>query len=150
MPYEIGKSCEALAGIWRFRQGLLPVFTPSNHSPTPTGPALRPGAHHGVVVAVRVGVVVLLVPLVVLLLLLLQGRGLRLRDVLQRQERLSAHASGAHGATVPRAGPHCRVTAGREPTPHRKTRHVTDGGIVLKTTQAQADPKKLTFSLHQI
>lgn len=53
----------------------------------PAGPRERGGcAHHGVVVAVGVGVAVLLVPLVVLLLL--QGRGFRLRHILRGE----AHA----------------------------------------------------------
>lgn len=55
------------------------------------------GTHHGVVVAIGIGVAVLLVPLVVLLLLL-QSRGFRLGHVLGTEANiLSASAAGAHG-----------------------------------------------------
>ena len=61
----------------------LPAAAPAVVSPSAALEPAPRGTHHGVVVAVRVGVVVLLVPLVVLLLL--QGRGLCLRHVLRAE-----------------------------------------------------------------
>lgn len=98
------------------------------HPNQPLTHPLQSGPHHGVVVAVRIGIVVLLVPLVVLLLLLLQSRGFCLRNVLEKQKCLSVPATGAHGHYSPkRAGLHCRVTAGREQTLYSMTTHLKDG-----------------------
>lgn len=74
------------------------VFNPSTSQDPLQWPRLLQGlgTHHGVVVAVGIGVAVLLVPLVVLLLL--QSRGFRLGHVLWTEaHELSASAAGAHG-----------------------------------------------------
>lgn len=124
-----------LGATGKFLNTAVSVSTPTNHSPTLTEAlTLQLGTHHRVVVAVRIGIVVLLVPLVILLLLLLQCCGFRLRDILWRWKHVCLlvcqyQLQEPRGTTVPRGQASAAVTAELEWSLclHSKSRFLEDG-----------------------